>query len=152
MLREIKKTVLLSLIGGLIYWWIEFFWRGWTHWSMLIIAFALSFLLDQVNVHLNWDTPLWLHAIGGGLMITVIELIAGLVLNVWLRLNVWDYSHLPWNLWGQICVPYSVLWIFLAGVAIVIFDSLRWILFTEEIPRYTFRLKKGNDHALLSRH
>lgn len=145
MLCEIKKTVLLSLNGGLIYCWMEYFWRGWTHWSMLIIAFILSFLLDQMNTRLRWDTPLWVHAIMGGILITGIELVAGLVLNVQLGFCVWDYSNHPWNLWGQICVPYSILWIFLAGLAFVLFDFQRWILFGEEIPKYTFWFSKKSE-------
>jgi hypothetical protein len=141
MILKIKKTILLCLNGGLLYCWIEYFWRGWTHWSMLIIAMIISLLLDQINEHLNWDTPIWLQAIVGGLSITVIELLAGLVLNVWMGLNVWDYSNLPWNLWGQVCLGYSLLWVILAVFAFVLFDFLRWFLFREDMPRYTCRWK-----------
>jgi uncharacterized membrane protein len=82
--------------------------------------------------------PLWLQAIIGGLCITAAELAAGLVLGVWLGLRVWDYSALPCNLWGIVSLPYTLLWIALAGFGNVIFDWLRYLLYDEEKPHYTF--------------
>lgn len=43
---------------------------------------------------------------------------------------------MPFNLWGQICLPFSVLWVFLAGIAVVLDDWLRYWLFREERPHY----------------
>ena len=40
-------------------------------------------------------------------IITVLELITGLIVNVWLRMDIWDYSNLPYNFKGQICLLYS---------------------------------------------
>lgn len=53
--------------------------------------------------------------------------------------NVWDYSDQPFNLLGQICLSYTLLWIPLSAVAIVLDDFLRCLLFGEEWPRYTLR-------------
>lgn len=133
-----KKSILMSLNGGLIYCWIEYFWRGWTHWSMLLLAIIMCFLLDQVNELLDWGTPIWLQALIGGGIITGMELGAGLILNVWLGLAVWDYTNFQWNLWGQICVPYSILWMFLAVCAFMLFDFLRWIFWKGDMPRYSW--------------
>ncbi|WP_373419509.1 putative ABC transporter permease [Sporanaerobacter sp. PP17-6a] len=72
------------------------------------------------------------------LVITTLELIFGLILNVRLRLNVWDYSNLKFNLMGQICLEYSVLWFFLSLPAIIFYDYLRHWLFGEEKPHYKF--------------
>lgn len=138
-----RKTALLCMIGGLIYCCIEIIWQRHTHWSMFLLAAILSLPLDQINEHLNWDTPIWLQALIGGIAITVAELVAGLVLNVWLGLNVWSYSKVQGNFLGQICPQYSILWVLLAGVGIVLFDYLRWWLFGEERPRYTWRIRKG---------
>lgn len=74
--------------------------------------------------------------IGGGI-VTVLELPTGLVVNVWLHWGVWDYSNMPLNLWGQICLPYSLLWVLISLAAILLDDWLRWKLFYEEKPRYT---------------
>lgn len=49
-------------------------------------------------------------ALLGSAVITSIELIFGIIFNVILKKNVWDYSKLPFNLGGQVCARYSVLW------------------------------------------
>ena len=61
---------------------------------------------------------------------------AGLVLNICLVMAVWDYSTLPGNLWGQICLPFSALWALLAGFAVVLDDWLRYWMFGEDRPHY----------------
>ena len=139
MITKFYKTAILCLIGGYIYCLIELLWRGYTHWSMFVVGAMLSLPLEKTNEKLGWGPPLWLQMICGGIGITVAELIAGLILNIWLGLNVWDYSDLSFNFLGQICLKYSVLWVFLAGFGIVLFDVLRWKLFGEEKPRYKFR-------------
>jgi len=148
MWAKLGKTLLLCLIGGAVYYALEILWRGYSHWSMFLLAAFLSLPLDQINEHMSWETPIWLQAILGGIAITVAELLAGLVLNVWLGLGVRDYSDLPLNLWGQICLQYSLMWILLAAFGIVLFDVLRWCLFGEEMPRYRWKLRrKGDDLA-----
>ena len=72
----------------------------------------------------------------GAVVVTVLEFITGLVVNVWLGLNVWDYSDMPLNILGQICLPFSIAWIALSAIAIVLDDYLRYWLFKEEKPRY----------------
>jgi len=139
MWAKLGKTLLLCLIGGAVYYALEILWQGYSHWSMFLLAALLSLPLDQINERMNWETPIWLQAIWGGIAITAAELLTGLVLNVWLGLGVWDYSDLPLNLWGQICLQYSLLWIVLAAFGIVLFDVLRWCLFGEDMPRYLWR-------------
>ena len=58
---------------------------------------------------------MWLpvKCIFGSMVITLVELATGIVVNLWLQLQVWDYSDLPMNLWGQICLPFSAAWCFL---------------------------------------
>ena len=74
----------------------------------------------------------------GGTVITAAEFAAGLVLNVWLGLGVWDYSGLPGNLLGQICPQFWALWCLLAWPVIVAFDWLCYWLDGGERPRYRF--------------
>lgn len=38
------------------------------------------------------------------LVITALELLFGLVFNVWLGLDIWDYSKHKFNFMGQICL------------------------------------------------
>lgn len=143
MLANWKKTLLLCLFGGLTYCGMELLWRGYTHWSMFLLAAFLSLPLDQINERMSWNTPIWLQALLGGVGITAAEFFAGLILNIWLGIGVWDYSHMPFNFIGQICPQYSVLWGFLSCFGIVLFDFLRWRLFGERKPRYTWKWRKG---------
>lgn len=74
----------------------------------------------------------------GTIIITLLELIVGTIVNIILGWNVWDYSNLPGNLWGQICPQFTVLWFFLSAVAVYLDDWIRWLLWEEERPRYKF--------------
>ena len=67
---------------------------------------------------------------------TAAELAAGLVLNVWLGLGIWDYSGLFGNLWGQICPQFWALWCLLAGPVIVAFDWLDYLSGAGDRPSY----------------
>lgn len=72
------------------------------------------------------------------LIITVLELVTGMIVNVWLKMDIWDYSSLPYNFKGQICLLYSFFWFLVSSVAIVMDDLLRYKLFNEEKPHYKF--------------
>lgn len=54
----------------------------------------------------------------GSTFVTGIEFIFGVVFNIILKKNVWDYSKMPMNIGGQICMPYSCLWVLLSLVCI----------------------------------
>jgi uncharacterized membrane protein len=60
----------------------------------------------------------------GALIITTIELIIGIWFNIILKENVWDYSAIPLNFLGQICVPYSMLWLLASAGIFFVFGLL----------------------------
>ena len=106
-----------GLIAGCIYLLIEIAWRGCTHWTMLPLA-AVIFVCAGVLDERPKPPPLWLQVVIGTAIATALELAAGLILNVWLELGVWDYSELPGNILGQICPQYTLAWAALMVVAI----------------------------------
>ena len=61
--------------------------------------------LDTVQPRL----PLPLRAVTGAGIITMVELLAGMTANR--DYTVWDYRDIPLNFCGQICLPFSLLWI-----------------------------------------
>ena len=102
----------------------------------LILFMGIDYITGLINEVFSWETPLLLQGVYGGALITTVELLAGLLLNVRLGLNIWDYSSIPCNFMGQICLPFSLLWVILAIVAVVFDDYLRYWLFDEEKPHY----------------
>ncbi|MDD3224526.1 MAG: hypothetical protein PHX70_07465 [Clostridium sp.] len=48
--------------------------------------------------------------------------------------GIWNYSDTWGNLYGQICIPYAILWFFLVPLSIYIDDYLRYKLFGEKKP------------------
>ena len=51
------------------------------------------------------------RCLAGAGIITGVELVMGLLLNRLMGFNIWDYSNVPLNLLGQVCLPYSFLWL-----------------------------------------
>ena len=110
--------------------------RGHTHWTMGILGGICFILVGLINEYLSRQTPLWIQAVFGSAIITCFEFMAGCILNLWLGLDVWDYSQMPFNLLGQICLGFSMAWIGLSVLAIILDDYLRYWIFKEEKPRY----------------
>ena len=116
-MKKLLLHLVLAVIGGITYMGIETLWRGYTHWSMGVlggVCFALIGLLDEWQDH----PPLWLQMLEGAMIVTVLELLAGLVVNRWLGWNVWDYSDMPGNLWGQVCPQFAAAWLVLSWAAV----------------------------------
>ena len=111
-------------IGAFVYTCLEVLWRGYTHISMTITGGVCLVLLYMLNVYLR-DTPLFLKCLAGALSITAVELAVGCVVNLWLRLDVWDYSALPYDLMGQVCLGYSAMWLLLCLPAFFICERIR---------------------------
>lgn len=59
------------------------------------------------------------------IIITLIEYVAGYILNIKLELEIWNYTNLKYNLNGQISLLFSFIWIFLSYFAIKFDDMLK---------------------------
>lgn len=112
-----KVNLLMFPIGALGYGLIEVLWRGYTHISMLL-AGGICFI-GFAKIGEKWKKKTLLaRAFIGSLFVTAIELIFGIIFNIILKKNVWDYSKMPFNFKGQICLLYSVFWVALALIFI----------------------------------
>ena len=134
--KKILKYMILFLIGGLVYFGIEIMYRGYSHWTMFILGGICFIALGNINNVLSWDTPLITQSLIGAGIITVLEYITGYIVNIRLGWNVWDYSNMLFNLNGQICLLFSLMWTIVSIVGIITDDYLRYFLFKEEKPRY----------------
>ena len=133
---KINKYDFLFFVGATIYVVIEKLYRGYSHWTMFLLGGICFIALGLINEVISWDMPLLLQMFIGGMIITVLEFITGCVVNLWLGWNVWDYSELPFNLWGQISLFSSIVWVGLSLVGIVLDDFIRWKFFGEDKPHY----------------
>lgn len=135
-------SMLLWFWGGTVYFLIEVAYKTVTgaperiSWTMLVLAIFLCFPVERAGAELPWECPLWLQSAVCAALVTVAELVAGLILNIWLKLGIWDYSGIPFNLWGQVCLPFSLAWWVLCLVFIPVFDWLRWSIVGGDRPKY----------------
>lgn len=131
------KYLFLFWFGGSAYVALEVLWRGYSHWTMLLLAGFLFIVVGLLNEIWSWDFKLHWQVLISTVIATIAEFITGLIVNVHFGWNVWDYSNVPFNFMGQICLPYTLLWAVLMMVAIVLDDVVRWKFFGEEKPHYT---------------
>ena len=119
---SISKWVLSMLLwmwAGGVYFFLEVAWKTSQgrpesiSWTMFLLAIILAVPLERFGAELPWE------------------------MNVWLNLGVWDYSHLPGNVMGQICPEFAFLWFFLSIVGIVMLDWMRYAVEGGERPHYT---------------
>ena len=102
------KHFLLFTLGGVSYLGVELLWRGWTHPSMFFAGGSCFLLLGRLD-NAQPRLPTVPRAMVGAGIITGIELLAGMLVNR--SYNVWDYRNVPLNFHGQICLPFSLMWI-----------------------------------------
>lgn len=100
------KKLMLFGIGGSTYMGLELLWRGWSHGSMFLAGGSCFLLLGQLE---RSKLPLPAKALAGAVVITSVEYAAGLLFNR--NYTVWDYRDQPMNVQGQICLPFSLLWV-----------------------------------------
>ena len=138
MLTKIIEYIVIFMVGAITYLLIEILWRVYTHWTMGILGGIVIILVGLINEVTRKDLPLIIQAPLASIIITLIEYWAGYILNIQLGMNIWDYSDLPLNVDGQICLYFSLLWMILGIVASVFDDLVRWRIFGEEKPHIKF--------------
>lgn len=107
--KRIESDCILFSIGGIGYALLEIIWRHKTHWTMAVTGGACFVELYRFyKKHINMSCIK--RCIAGSAIITSMEFICGLIVNVKYKLNVWDYSNCTLNIKGQICPFYSTMW------------------------------------------
>lgn len=136
------KYLFLFWFGGTFYITLETLWRGYSHWTMGILAGIIFIVIGLLNKIWGWETGLIKQALAGSIIATIAEFITGCIVNLWLGWNIWDYSDMPGNILGQVCPQFFLLWIAISLLAIVLDDVIRWRFYDEEKPRYYIGGKK----------
>ena len=108
----IKWDTVVFLLGGVSYSLIEILWRGYTHYTMVLLG-GVCFLSLYKLFNLMKYYSLLEKCVAGAILITTLEFTVGCFVNLVFHMNVWNYSSMPFNLLGQVCLVYSTLWGFL---------------------------------------
>ena len=109
-MKKSKTQTLLFLAGGIAYPVLEIVWRGHTHYSMALAGgICLCGIHEICNLRMK-ARPLVEKCLAGAGIITGVELVIGTIFNGILKMHVWDYSALTLYLFGQVCLPFSLLW------------------------------------------
>ena len=116
-----RKNAFLFTVGGGIYTGLELLWRGRSHITMFCLGGGCFLAIGALGRRFP-KLSLPLRAVLGSGICTAGELATGLIFNR--DHSIWDYRRLPGNFRGQICLPFTLLWVPLSAAAAVIF---RWL-------------------------
>lgn len=83
----------------------------------IIVLFAYTtFLLNFKNYFHNDIVFDLVIILGIGILMTLIELIAGIIFICKMKIKLWDYSNRPLNFKGVICLEFSIIWTILGSI------------------------------------
>ena len=111
--NSLLNFLFIFILGGCGYYLMEILYRGHSHWSMAVCGGICLLGIYFIN-HRFLRFHALFRAVLCALFITLVEFLAGCIVNLWLGLNVWSYTALPLNFMGQICFNFSILWFFLS--------------------------------------
>ena len=144
-MKKVNVYLIVGILGGALYYLIEILYRGYSHWSMFLLG-GMAFLFCGLQGRVvTWRDSLIKQLIRCGIFITIAEFITGIIVNLWIGLDVWDYSNLPFNVMGQICPLFALAFMGLCIIGIPLSGySLYWL--TGELRPPKMRLFKGSNH------
>lgn len=125
------EYIAVFTVGGLVYGLLEIIWRGWTHWTMLIcggLCYTLMYLIARTPMRAAQKL------LASAAVITSAEFVTGCIVNLTLGMGVWDYSALPFDLMGQICPRFSLMWLGLSAPGLWLCRLMRR-MFSKPRPR-----------------
>lgn len=130
---------------GALYYVPEGLWHiprgGYANIVMLPIGGMCGLAVGGINqIPRFYKMPVFIQLLVGASIILIVEFAAGLILNVWLGLEIWDYSTMPGNILGQICLPFALLWLLLMPFCLWLEDHLRWGFWQERQPYSLIRI------------
>ncbi|MBR3966229.1 MAG: hypothetical protein IKJ91_04050 [Clostridia bacterium] len=127
-INTFAEFLLIFFTGAVIYYSIEVIWRGYSHIAMALLG-GICFLLLYLIGRFFPKIPTLFYCILGGIIITLLELVTGEILNNALGLDIWDYSSVPLNFRGQICLLFSFFWCLISYPAFFLSKLMRMKIF-----------------------
>lgn len=123
------KTIVLFLIGFCGYITCEVCFRGYSYPLMGICGGIAVIIIDKINDKISWDMDIILQCICGSALITGMEFIIGSLFLMGYLPVMWDYSSILFNYKGIICFPFSMVWMVLSLIVILVADCINYYVF-----------------------
>lgn len=139
-LDSLLQHLIVFIIFGSIYYMLEIIYDGTSHWAMFVCAGLSGNLANYLHTcHPRMMILKKIFFITS--IILVLEYTSGYILNVYFKLNVWDYSEASFNLHGQICLLFAFIWFFIFSPMIIWFvGGVRYVLFGERRPSHLLNI------------
>lgn len=131
-MKNFVKYVLLLTFSGYTYVCMELLFRGRSDITMMFCASLCVVPMICLNNKFTYEVDFLLQIALSTIYATLIEYCFGMIFNT--DYHIWDYRNMPFNIDGQICLPFSLIWALIAAFVIPLMD---WI------DHYIFNYKPG---------
>ena len=137
-MSKVLKVLTIWFLMGMVYFVIEGIWRipkgGDANVVMLPIGGLCGLLIGSINqIPQFYNMSVFKQSLIGTGIVLVIEYTAGYILNIKMGLDIWDYSNMFFNINGQICLEFGLLWLLLMPAAIWLEDFIRFKFWNEGV-------------------
>ena len=135
-MKKLSKYTFLWSRGGCLYYNFEIIFRGFSHWTMFALGgFCFVFIYIQ-GALFHWTDSILVQISRCIIFVTSAEFITGIIVNKWLKLGIWNYEQMPFQLFGQICLPFTIIFSGLCVLGIVLSGYIGYWFYDEEKPHY----------------
>ena len=144
---KVIKSLVMFIAGFCAFITIEVLFRGYSYAMSGVMGGLAVIALDKINDEISWETDLAMQALIGGAFVTAMEFAVGAIAKYTNILpQMWDYTDVPFNLGGIICLPFTIAWTLLSVLAIFLADAINYYIFEDtKLPEYilfgTFRIR-----------
>ena len=144
---KVVKSLVMFIAGFCAFITIEVLFRGYSYAMSGVMGGLAVIALDKINDEISWETDLAMQALIGGAFVTAMEFAVGAIAKYTNILpQMWDYTDVPFNLGGIICLPFTIAWTLLSVLAIFLADAINYYIFEDtKLPEYilfgTFRIR-----------
>lgn len=129
---RITEALFFICFGGSVYYGLEVIFRGFSHYSMFLCGGISFYLISRLNRRYSSSLHLITRMILCTFLILFMELLFGLVFNLFLHRQVWDYSSHYYHWKGQICLTYAIVWFFISCPVLYLESFFRRWLFSSD--------------------
>ena len=135
-MKKTSQFLFFLTTGGCIYYAVEILFRGFSHWTMFLLGGICFLFFYMQGIATGWKEALWIQTLRATVFVVSMEFITGIIVNKYLAMNVWDYENMPFHVFGQICLPFAVIFSGLCAMGIIMSGYIGYWFYGEEKPHY----------------